>query len=764
MYTQISKASILVLAILNAAHAQVVTLVNTIPPGNLAGQPPALTGAVPILGGGGQVVADAFPVEVTTTLDQVTVAVQYIPLPNGLGTSPMLLTILNDNNNSPGMAIETWMVPFSPAETNLTLITVTSVTHAMLNGGQNYWISVVPTDPSTTGIGWGLVAPSPNSPELPMATTGLGINSGWGPTHTSFANEFSVTGTTAMTSPPPYIYSVENSASYGASVAPGSIFVVYGSNLGSGPVVQANTYPLPLALNGAAITVTSGSTTVSCPMVYAGSNTEAAVLPSSVPPGKAVMTVSYNGMATPYPTEFDVAPIAPGLYTLGSSGVGEGVFTSLDGSAKTFEATAKTGETVTLWATGLGPAGGPDNALPPTFPNFPGVEVFVGTQPATVIYAGRSGCCVGLDQISFVVPDGVLGCYVPVAVRSGTPPQTAYSNFVSLAIGSAGGPCSDTAPTLPVSIMTQAIAGQPVAVAALAAGPVSVLTGLGFDERVYIAGKLSTLLHATVSVEDVTRLLHAQQNHNQRAFRKVMTKYAASWKALGPAAKTAVQAALTPNQEGAVAGLGRFTSPAGVAAAVGGLFPSQGTCTSFPSASMSRIAIGLDAGPSLALSGQAGSFTMALTRTGEYQTLFGNTPGGRDLPPGTYKITGSGGRDVNAFSATLNVAGNLVWTNKAAISTVDRSQSLTIAWTGGTSPGYVLIGGYVNGGQVGFVCSEDVTKGSFTIPSFILSTLPAASGGMFVSLNPLSQQISIPGVDLAYFMDGSNDAKSLGYR
>jgi hypothetical protein len=151
-------------------NAQVVTLVNTIPTGNLAGQPPALTGAAPILGGGGQVIADAFPMEVTATLDPVTVAVQYLPLPNGLGTSPMLLTILSDNNNSPGTPIESWTVPFSPAETNLTLITVTSVTHAVLNGGQLYWNSVVPTDPTTTGIGWGLGAASPNSPELPIAT------------------------------------------------------------------------------------------------------------------------------------------------------------------------------------------------------------------------------------------------------------------------------------------------------------------------------------------------------------------------------------------------------------------------------------------------------------------------------------------------------------------------------------------------------------------------------------------------------------------
>lgn len=764
MYTQMSKASVLVFVILNAAHAQVVTLANTIPTGNLAGQPPALTGAVPILGGGGQVIADAFPMEGTAALDQVTVAVQYLTLPNGLGTSPMLLTILRDNNRSPGTPIESWTVPFSPAETDLTLITVTSVTHAMLNDTQLYWISVVPADPTTTEIGWGLVAPSPNSPQIFIATSNLGMNSGWGPTHTSYANEFSVTGTTVATTPPPFIFSVENSASYASSVAQGSIFVVYGSNLGAGPVAQANTFPLPLSINGTSILVTSGSTTLSCPMVYAGSGTAAAVLPSSVPPGQAKLTVGYNGTSAPFPAQFEVVSTAPGLYTLGSSGEGPGVFTASDGSVKSFAESAKTGETVTLWATGLGPVGGPTNALPPTFPNFPGVQVFVGTQPATVVYAGRSGCCVGLDQISFVVPNGVQGCYVPVTVQSGSPAQSAFSNFVSLPVTGGGGPCSDTAPTLPVSIMNQAAAGQPVTVAGLAAGPVTALLGLGFDERVYIAQKLSTLLHAKVSVEDVARLLRAQQHHNQRAFRKVMTKYAASWKALSPSARLAVQAVLSPNQEGAVAGLGRYSSAAALAAAVGGLFPSQGTCTSLPSRPVGSNAFGLDAGPSLALSGPPGSFTMALTRTGEYQTLFGSAPSGRDLPPGVYTVTGNGGLDVSAFSASLNVGGNVLWTNKAAISTIDRSQPLTVTWTGGTSPGYVLIGGYVNGGQMGFVCSEDVNKGSFTIPAFVLSSIPAGSGGMFVTPNPLSQQISIPGVDLAYFMDGSNDAKSLVYR
>jgi uncharacterized protein (TIGR03437 family) len=563
----------------------------------------------------------------------------------------------------------------------------------------------------------------------------------------------------------PFIFSTENSASYNGTIAQGSLFVVYGSNIGPAQLVQASVLPLPAQVGGTAITVTSGSTTVACPMVYSVTGAAAAVMPSSVPAGNAMLSLSFNGQSTPFPVTVNVVASAAGMYTLGSSGLGTGIFTSLDGSVKTFAATAKSGETITAWATGLGPVSGPDNVVPSTFPNFPGVEVYVGTQAANVIYAGRSGCCVALDQISFEVPAGVTGCYVPVAVRTGD----TYSNFVSIPVSSGGGACSDTAPTVPIGIMNQASAGQPVKAAALAAGGIPVLRGLGFDVKLYLADILSKLLRVKVSQADVAKLLRAGQTHNQRALTRAMMKYAAAWQALSPAAKAAVRAALNSSQEGAVAVFGQFSSPATLAAALGGLFPSQGTCTTLPSVPFGSSATGLDAGSTLALSGSAGSWTLAPTRLGQYQVLFGSTPAGPNLPPGAYSITGSGGRDLSAFSATLNVGGNIAWTNKAAVTAINRSQPLTVTWSGATNPGYVAVGGYVNSntrGIVGFVCTEDSSKGSFTIPSFILSLLPPAAtgGGMFVSPHPLSRQVTIPGVDLAYFMDGSNDSKPVVYQ
>jgi uncharacterized protein (TIGR03437 family) len=564
----------------------------------------------------------------------------------------------------------------------------------------------------------------------------------------------------------PFVFAAVNSASYESNIAQGSLFVVYGQNLGPAQLAQAGAYPLPAQIGGTSIAITYGSTAVACPMVYSVVGAAAAVMPSSVPAGKVMLSLTYNGQSTPFPLNVNVVAATAGLYTLGSSGLGSGIFTALDGSVKTFAAAAKPGETVTGWLTGLGPVGGPDNVVPTTFPNFPGVEIFVGTQPANVLYAGRSGCCVALDQISFEIPAGITGCYVPVAVRSG---GTVISNFVSIPVSSGGGPCSDTAPTVPVSIMNQATAGHPVKAAAFAAGPVSVLQGLGFNERLYIADALSKLMHVKVSEQDVAKLLRAGQTNDQRALARAIMKYAAAWKKLSPAAKAAVKAALSSKQEGAVAAFGQFGSPATLASALGGLFPSQGTCTTLPAqyGFSSSAPSGLDAGSSLALSGPAGSWTLAPGKPGQYQVLFGSTPAGPNLPVGTYTVSSAGGRDLNAFSTTMSVSGNIVWTNKAAVTNVDRSQPLTVTWSGGPGAGYVVVGGYASSeaaGMLGFVCTQDASSGSFTIPSFILSMLPAAPGGVFVTPHPLSHQVTIPGVDLAYFMDGSSDAKSIVYK
>ena len=208
---------------------------------------------------------------------------------------------------------------------------------------------------------------------------------------------------------------------------------------------------------------------------------------------------------------------------------------------------------------------------------------------------------------------------------------------------------------------------------------------------------------------------------------------------------------------------------------MGSLFPSAGACivpplfSGLPGSSSGSSSKGFDAGNSLSLSGPAGSWTLLPTSTGQYQVVFGSTPVGPNVPPGSYTLSGTGGKDVAAFRSTLNVGANIVWTNKSAVSSVDRSQPQTITWSGGSNPGYVLIGGYsdsMNHEPSGFLCTEDATKGSFTIPGFILSALQVTGtrGVLFIGPHPLSQPVTIPGIDVAYFADASSDSKSVTYR
>jgi hypothetical protein len=337
--------------------------------------------------------------------------------------------------------------------------------------------------------------------------------------------------------------------------------------------------------------------------------------------------------------------------------------------------------------------------------------------------------------------------------------------------GEGGGACSDSGPTLSTSLVNRAIAGESLKTAAIAIGPVGVLHTAGFDQNYYLAQRLSALLHTKVDPKDVAKLRRALQARNERAFGRTMAKYAASWKSLTPAAKDLVREAVNLQQEGATAAFGQYSASGGLASAVGGLFPSQGSCTvlaellGLPGSSSK----GLDAGGSLSLSGPAGSLALTGEGVGQYQAAFGSSSAGPNIPPGTYTLKGSGGKDVPAFTATLNIVQNVQWTNKSAVSTIDRSQPLTITWSGGPASGSVLLGGYSSGTAEGhhvFVCVEDATKGSFTIPSFILSALsPSQTGGVvFIGAHPLSRQVAIPGLDFAYFMDGSSDSRTLGLR
>jgi hypothetical protein len=92
---------------------------------------------------------------------------------------------------------------------------------------------------------------------------------------------------------------------------------------------------------------------------------------------------------------------------------------------------------------------------------------------------------------------------------------------------------------------------------------------------------------------------------------------------------------------------------------------------------------------------------------------------------------------VGAFDATITVNSHLAISNKSSLALVERTQPVTVTWTGGAPGNYVLIGGYAPNANLNgeynpkayFACAEDGGKGTFTILSYILSSMNADRTG-----------------------------------
>ncbi len=241
---------------------------------------------------------------------------------------------------------------------------------------------------------------------------------------------------------------VVNNASYTNTpgIARGSIFAVFGQDLGPEQLQVVSRFPLSARLAGTSVRVSVAGQSVDALILYTSASQVGAVLPSGTPVGQGTLTVSYDGQAsTSVPV--NIVDQAPGLFTVNQQGTGPAAVTDENYVLITRERPANPGQTVILWATGLGPVAG-DEAGGPLPGPLPGAGVTVGGQPAAVLYAGRSGCCAGLDQIHVVIPQGPQGCDVPVVLTAGG----VVSNTATVAIAPPGANCDQTQPPVAAQI------------------------------------------------------------------------------------------------------------------------------------------------------------------------------------------------------------------------------------------------------------------------------------------------------------------------
>lgn len=523
---------------------------------------------------------------------------------------------------------------------------------------------------------------------------------------------------------------VLNAASYtltglpNQGIAQGSFFVVFGTNLGPAALAQA-ALPLPGAagLAGTSVKVTVGGTSVDAFMVYTSAGQIAAILPSNTPAGNGSLTVSYNGQ-TSKPVSVKIVKTAFGIFTANAAGSGPAIVqnfnSATDQPLNSFLSPAKPGQAAVLLGTGLGPVSGNEAAGPLSGALDVDTQVLVGGKSADVLYKGRSGF-IGVDQINFVIPDGVEGCHVPVAVVA----DGVVSNFASIAIASSGSTCSDPGWLTSTDYQTAKGSGG------LKLGAV-LLARLAFKVSVFGLSIDSTTDYGTASFSNYTT-------------------------------------------GGLLASLGQAITAPGTCFAQ----PVKGSISVQALTDLDPVkGSALDAGPLINVTGSSAKTLPRDAASGLYSATLGGgipTAGPRTalfLDPGNYTLDNGGGATVGAFRASIAMPAAVNWTNQDSIGSIDRSRDLKITWTGGPADGYVQVLGYSGPDNVAavFECVERASVGSLTVPAAVLSSLPASVSGSLVpsllfvggSANPV--RFNAPGLDVGIAQASTLSGKTVNFQ
>ncbi len=477
---------------------------------------------------------------------------------------------------------------------------------------------------------------------------------------------------------------IVNGASYtppgpiGSQIAQGSVFSIFGNGLGPAALVQVSSFPLQPTLAGVSVSVAQGSTTLNALPLFVLAGQIDAIMPSNAPLGQVSVRVSYNG-ATSNPVTATVAQSSFGIFAANSGGFGPGILqnfiTQTNQPTNSLTATAAPGQAITLWGTGLGPV--PADNVAPTPGSLPTqVEVFVGGQPASILYSGRAPCCSGIEQIDFTVTNNApLGCYVPVQIRTA---QTTLSNSVTMAIQNGGAPCSDPA--------------NPISAAFIKGGNVGAAVLSRFDAY----GDVDTTQPGDAT-NDAGEITVRTSPGGQFFFNPSISL---------PPAGSCVTYTISGN-------------------------PPTLTLADF----FGGLGMELDAGASVSVSGLSNASIPRASTSPFYAAVLGtNNPvfGASTLvlnSSGTTSVSAVGGTGVGAFNVNVPAPPVLSWTNRLQIVTIDRTQALPVTWTtAGLSNAVMIVAGsnydLPSNTQRRFVCTAPGGAGSFTIPSYILQAMP----------------------------------------
>lgn len=529
----------------------------------------------------------------------------------------------------------------------------------------------------------------------------------------------------------PAIAAVENNFSYtlpglpNYGIAQGSIFVIFGSDLANASSgMQAA--PLQATLGGVSVAITVGESTTQALLYYVMPNQIAAVLPSSTPIGNGQIVVTNNGQASaasPITVVQSVLGIVTNPTPTPSNGQAAAAF---DASFRPLSVAnaAKAGDLIVLYGTGAGPISTNDAATPPVqnLMQVP-IEVDIGGVPAQVLYHGRSGYP-GLDQLNVKVPQGVSGCNVSiVAVSSGLVSNTAF-----IPVTAVGSECTNAVPGvvrpsatwLEGSVVNTGMIN--IGRSVMAAPTVTPNSPTQIDDQAsavfyrYTGGTTAEPLSISVGGYGSGQIVSLGNCLVQTSF---MPK--SNPPASGPTANAVLRAtAASPEQQ-----------------------------------------LNIDAGPAINFTDSVAENSIAITPSGYYTGSLGCTGGGT-CPPlflasagGTISINnGKGGPDVGSFVVQMKESPLLAWSNMLQLpATLDRTQGLTLTWTGGDPAGVAQIrassSAAVAQGSVSayLSCPVAISAGQFTIPASALLALPPGAGQVSIGATDESPVFTAHGLD-----------------
>jgi uncharacterized protein (TIGR03437 family) len=186
------------------------------------------------------------------------------------------------------------------------------------------------------------------------------------------------------------------------AVAPGSIVTIFGSNLAAG-ATSASGAPYPTTLGSTVVTFNG----IAAPLFYTSPGQINAQVPFEVPMGTASVQVK-RGTATSSAGFVNVALVSPGIFIM-DQGSAQGAILHSNYSLVSATNPARAGETLQIYATGLGPlvSSVGSGAPSPAANTISQPVVKIGNQNASVSYSGLAPGFAGLYQVNVVVPQGL---------------------------------------------------------------------------------------------------------------------------------------------------------------------------------------------------------------------------------------------------------------------------------------------------------------------------------------------------------------------